>query len=149
MWKGRNILVDGHNRFKIATKHNLPYEVIQKDFESREHALNWIIANQLGRRNLSDNQKKYLMGKRYETEKLLSKFKGNQHVTSGGYQKGTEQKESKRTREMLGEEYGIGERTVRRCAGDEQARYPVDTLAGECSYLSFIGDKRRLVVSRL
>lgn len=34
-----------------------------------EEAINWIIDNQLGRRNLTDAQRSYLRGKRYETEK--------------------------------------------------------------------------------
>ena len=59
-----NTLIDGHNRYRIATEHGLTYETIQKDFESREHALNWIISNQLGRRNLNPNQIAYLRGKR-------------------------------------------------------------------------------------
>ena len=35
-------LIDGHNRYRIATEHGLQYETVQKDFDSREHALNWI-----------------------------------------------------------------------------------------------------------
>jgi len=64
-------LIDGHNRFRIATENDLPYETVEMPFESREHALNWIISNQLGRRNLNPNQIAYLRGKRYEVEKKL------------------------------------------------------------------------------
>ena len=38
-------------------------------FESREEVLAWICKNQLGRRNLTPEQKYYLMGKQYEAEK--------------------------------------------------------------------------------
>lgn len=39
------------------------------NFNNRGEAINWIIKNQLGRRNLSNEQRMYLIGKRYEEEK--------------------------------------------------------------------------------
>ena len=47
-----DILVDGHNRYKICTSHNVPFQTAQKDFADRNDALRWIILNQFGRRNL-------------------------------------------------------------------------------------------------
>ncbi len=47
-----NIIVDGHNRYAVAQKHNLPFKTIAKDFEDRNDAKIWILKNQLGRRNL-------------------------------------------------------------------------------------------------
>ena len=52
------VLIDGHNRYEIAKKNNLAYEVKRIDFESREDAIDWIIRNQLGRRNIP----KYVRG---------------------------------------------------------------------------------------
>jgi hypothetical protein len=46
-------LLDGHNRFAICQRHDLKYKTITKSFESRDSAKEWIIRNQLGRRNLS------------------------------------------------------------------------------------------------
>lgn len=46
-------IIDGHNRYEICRKHNIPYKTIEKQFESREKAKEWIILNQFGRRNLS------------------------------------------------------------------------------------------------
>lgn len=50
VWNG--ILVDGHNRFKICTGNDIPFETKEYDFDSRDDAKVWIIDNQLGRRNL-------------------------------------------------------------------------------------------------
>ena len=50
-WNG--VLIDGHNRFRIAAKHGLKWTEKQMDFTDREDAIRWIIRNQLGRRNLS------------------------------------------------------------------------------------------------
>ncbi len=49
-WNGT--LIDGHNRYKICTKHDLPYSTVERDFSCREDVIEWIIRNQFGRRNL-------------------------------------------------------------------------------------------------
>jgi hypothetical protein len=48
-----NFLLDGHHRFQICQKHDIPFKTISKSFEGREQAKEWMIRNQLGRRNLS------------------------------------------------------------------------------------------------
>ena len=50
-WNG--ILIDGHNRYSIAKRHNLPYKTVEMQFDSRADVIRWIILNQFGRRNLS------------------------------------------------------------------------------------------------
>jgi 16S rRNA G966 N2-methylase RsmD len=54
LWKGQGILVDGHNRFEICQKHSLPYQVIEREFDNRSQVAEWMLRNQLGRRNLTD-----------------------------------------------------------------------------------------------
>jgi N6-adenosine-specific RNA methylase IME4 len=49
-WHG--ILIDGHNRYSICEKYGLPFNVTETNFESRDAAIEWIIKNQFGRRNL-------------------------------------------------------------------------------------------------
>jgi N6-adenosine-specific RNA methylase IME4 len=46
------VLIDGHNRYGLAQKHGLTYQVVQRDFADRDAAVLWIVYNQLGRRNL-------------------------------------------------------------------------------------------------
>ena len=71
VWQG--LIVDGHNRFTIAKKHpEIPFTVHEKEFASRYEAIIWICKNQLGRRNLTPEQKKYLIGKQYEAEKYAN-----------------------------------------------------------------------------
>ncbi len=63
-----NILVDGHNRYKILQQHpEIPYTTrsISCTCETREDVLAWICKHQLGRRNLTPEQKKFLIGKQY------------------------------------------------------------------------------------
>ena len=50
-------LVDGHNRYHICTKHNIPYTTVSKEFDDRNAAMLWMMNNQLSRRNLNDFQR--------------------------------------------------------------------------------------------
>ena len=49
-----DILIDGHNRYEICTKHNIPYKTVQMKFADRLDAKEWIFKNQFARRNLSE-----------------------------------------------------------------------------------------------
>jgi hypothetical protein len=53
-----DLLVDGHNRYAICTKHNLPFQTIQNErFTSIDDVHLWMIDNHLGRRSVSDFQR--------------------------------------------------------------------------------------------
>ena len=82
VWDGT--ILDGHNRYEIIQKHpELTYAVHKMSFANRYEAISWICKHQLGRRNLTPQQKKYLIGQRYEAEKQADAFHGNQHTLSG------------------------------------------------------------------
>lgn len=55
-----NTIIDGHNRYEIAMKHNLRYRTVEKTFKSRQEVIEWMILNQFGRRNLSAYQRSLL-----------------------------------------------------------------------------------------
>jgi hypothetical protein len=67
LWNG--YLIDGHNRYEICQKHNIPFTTSEKDFDNEHDVINWIIDNQLSRRNITEDQRAYLIGKRYKVEK--------------------------------------------------------------------------------
>lgn len=52
-----DIIVDGHNRYEICNKHNIPYEVKSIEFASKEEAIIWMVRQQLGRRSLTPLQR--------------------------------------------------------------------------------------------
>lgn len=56
-WVYETIILDGHNRFEICQKHNLPFDTTEVEFDSRDDAKIWIIRFQFGRRNLEDYQR--------------------------------------------------------------------------------------------
>lgn len=76
-------ILDGHNRYNILRKHSfIEYEIKEMEFSSRQEALIWICNHQFGRRNLTPERRKYLIGKRYEAEKQISQNRGNQYTST-------------------------------------------------------------------
>jgi hypothetical protein len=106
-----DILLDGHNRLLICQKYDIPFKTEQvKSITNEDEAIIWIINNQLDKRNITDNERTYLIGKRQEQEKKRESFKGNQYTTSGGVQNELHLK----TAEKIGAEYGVSASTVKR-----------------------------------
>lgn len=78
-----NTLVDGHNRYEIVQEHpEISFSTMPLPFESREEVLAWICKNQLGRRNLTPEQKKFLIGKQYSVEHRKPGGNGNNQHTA-------------------------------------------------------------------
>ena len=128
-----NTIVDGHNRYKICTRLQIPFTIQQIHFESYEEVAAWICANQLGRRNITDERRKYLIGKRYEMEKILgahNAFGTNQHkgneVKPQMWVEPTFDKNASLTSKRLGEEYRISHSTIERYSVFARA---LDTLS--------------------
>ena len=67
IWNG--ILLDGHHRYKIAQEFGIEYKTIEVDLPDIDAAKEWMIKNQLGRRNLTEQEASYYRGKLYESRK--------------------------------------------------------------------------------
>ena len=57
-WNG--ILVDGHNRYRIATEYDIDFVTVEKEFADMNAVKEWMINNQFGRRNLNKYQRSVL-----------------------------------------------------------------------------------------
>jgi len=116
-----SLLLDGHNRFAICQKHDLPFATTALEFADRQSAFNWIINNQLGRRNLHPDQASYLRGKRYNAEKLSFSEAGAKRTAS------LDQNDlgSESTADRLATEYKVSPATITR---DGNYAAAVDTL---------------------
>jgi 16S rRNA G966 N2-methylase RsmD len=80
VWKGKNILLDGHHRYHVCSLNTIPFAVKEIELESREDAMDWIIRNQFGRRNLSNYERCRLVLK---LEAIIS-AKAKEHMSLGG-----------------------------------------------------------------
>lgn len=67
-----NTILDGIYRYEICKKHRLAYRVETLQFSCREEAIRWICIHQMGRPNVSPERVRYQIGKRYNTEKMLT-----------------------------------------------------------------------------
>ena len=123
-----NIIVDGHNRYRIAREYgDIPFSTTQLDFDNRYEAIAWICKNQLGRRNLSDEQKAYLLGKRYSAEKQIEKQRDeNGRFAPIGQNDHPEEK--LKTSERIAKEIGKSEKHVRRAEQYAQALDLADSV---------------------
>ena len=109
-------IIDGHHRFKILSEYSyIRFRIIEKEFENTDEVVSWICNNQLGRRNLTPENRKYLIGKRYGVEKKThgasDRFRGNQykHIESS-----ENESSSHITRKRIAQETGTSEGYVRR-----------------------------------
>lgn len=104
-----DVIIDGHNRYEICERLGLGYRVVQKEFADREAALDWMDAHQLGRRNLSPDARRLLLGRRYNRLKRSSAENLVQNLPNGQSDLSGET-----TAEKLAHEHGVSEATVRR-----------------------------------
>ena len=87
---GSDILIDGHNRWKISAAHGgIKFNIVRKDFDSREDAKTWIILNQFGRRNLEVYDRSLLALK---LKPMIAKKAKEQQIRKSVSQKSVEQK---------------------------------------------------------
>lgn len=119
-----NTIIDGHHRWKIIQKHpEIPYRVKQMDFPDKWAAIVWMCRNQLGRRNITNEQKTALIGEAYKAQKM-TQGTNNQYVQAKREkdQNGLFQKKYENTAQEIADEFSVGEQTVKR------AEHFVDSL---------------------
>lgn len=111
IWNG--IIVDGHNRYEICSKNDIPFTTVEKQFSCREEAISWICANQLGRRNLTQENRRYLIGMQYEAEKaLVRNAKGNNQYQRIEPEEAPTHYKRNRTAEKLAAEHKLNCKTI-------------------------------------
>ena len=116
-WNG--YIIDGHNRYEICRKHGIVFQIREMQFDSRDEVVVWICANQLGRRNITDETRKYLIGMQYETEKIINKKRNeegkNQYTEQLNTDESTQQHYTGvRTAKRIAEENHISNGTVQK-----------------------------------
>ena len=115
VWNG--VIIDGHNRYAICRKHAIPFPIQEKNFDTREDVMLWMLRNQLGRRNLNSYQRSELA---LRTEPLLREAAKKKQVTSTGGQEPrlleTSRKAEKRihTDKELANLAGVSDNTIRK-----------------------------------
>lgn len=132
------VLIDGHNRHAICTEHDIDFDTVEMEFDSRDDAKLWIVQNQLGRRNLTDFVKAELA----LVAKPLIEAKARANAVASGerFGKGSlnsdEPIEPVRTDAELAKIAGVGKDTVRKVERIKETASPellTAVRAGEVS----------------
>ena len=107
-------IIDGHHRWEIIQRHpEIPYKVKHMEFSDKWAAIVWMCRNQLGRRNLTEEQRAYLLGKEYEAQKKTVKNPEGRNQHSEVWDQ-NDPKPPIRTSEIVAKEHGLGSATVKR-----------------------------------
>ncbi len=113
VWSSKGILtlLDGHNRYEICTRLELPFDIEEMRFSDRSHAEEWIIRNQFGRRNIAAYVRTQLALRLKET--IANRAKQNQRGGRGGTLLLEKSPQAKiNTREEVAKTAGVSSNTV-------------------------------------
>jgi hypothetical protein len=123
------ILLDGYNRYSICSERNISYDTESILLIDRAAAIDWMIANQLGRRNLSAAQVSYLRGMQYQQKRQVVR----NPVGTNQYQEVKDKvcpQPPEPTAARLAKHYGVSQGTIKNSAKYTQA---VDAIANATS----------------
>ena len=131
---GEYVLLDGHHRYELAQKHGLTFSTIGLQFNNREEAIQWVLQNQLARRNLTDEQRTLIIGRLYNQVKLepLQRL-------SDSEVKFTSEAGSNATARHVGGMFGVSEKTVRNAAEFAKAVDAVAEIAPQAADAILLG----------
>jgi mRNA-degrading endonuclease RelE of RelBE toxin-antitoxin system len=150
-WRGT--IIDGHNRYSICKKHNIPFNVKEMDDLLDEDAVKmWMVNNQLGRRNLTDEQRERFIGILHNTSK---KGQGGARDRSGRKSKAQieplknaalkEGDGTADTAEMIAKQHGVSRETVKRAGKYALAVDRISKVSPAAEAKIMSGEARRLV----
>lgn len=112
VWDGT--IVDGHHRWKIIQKHpEIPYKVKHMDFPDKYAAIVWMCRNQVGRRNITPEQRTVLIGEAYKAMKL-SRGGDRKSENFSKDQNGPLKNPKMKTSQKIAKSFNVGEQTVKR-----------------------------------
>ena len=142
-------IIDGHNRYELCRKHNIPFEVQEMQFDSKEEVIQWMIRAQIGRRNLSKARRCALV-RRFRP--IYEKEAKENQIKAGGDKKSEEYKRTvtaklpqandaskgrnPTTDQKLAELANVSERTFRMCdkvlnSDNEGLKKDIENMEGE------------------
>ena len=108
-----DILIDGYNRLRICTEHDIPFTTVSMEFDTREDVLDWIIENQLARRNLTPIELSHFRGMLFNSKKRIRGI-NNQYPGKNSRPHSEGVKTSSLTAREIGERFNVSKATIER-----------------------------------
>lgn len=106
-------IIDGYYRYEICHKHRIGFKIKTIILKSKEDVILWICTKMLYKKNIPEECRRYLIGRKYDAEKAA----GIKNIT-GNEQNVTDEIERKshigKTSVILGHEYHLSNSTVSR-----------------------------------
>jgi hypothetical protein len=130
VWKGHNILLDGHHRLALCLKLNIAWRQLEREFRSRDEARDWLLGEAFRKRNITLEGAAYVRGQHYNRQK---------HQHGGARAKG-QSEPLLSTAEQLAEFYKVDASTIKRDGNFARA---VDAIAFVCG-----DDVKKLILAR-
>ncbi len=107
-----DIIVDGHNRYRICGDNNIEFNTDAMEFDSREDVIEWMLYNQIGKRNAHANLMSYMRGRLYLKSKQAL---GKKKIIEG------QNVHLKTTAQKISENTNVSDKTIQRDAKFTQA----------------------------
>lgn len=111
---GELILVDGHNRYAVSTRNGVTFPTTIMEFKDLEAVLDWVDKNQIGRRNLTDEERAVTLGRIYQRK--LDEKRAAGRAPNAGNETEESKGVSERTSDTLATEWNVGSATVKRAS---------------------------------
>ena len=129
-----DVVIDGHHRLKVIRENpDIVWRTQEMEFADKWEAFDWMYRNQLGRRNLTQEQRAYMIGKMYEARKhTRGGNRGTEHDDSGRFTASAHDAHLRlmpeTTSESVGRDAGVNQATVRR---SEKFAHGVDAIRAQ------------------
>jgi len=111
------VLIDGHNRYGICQRNRIDFKILLRDFPDLEQVKNYMIDNQLGRRNLTPERMAYLRGLKYLTMKRQAgrpaQSGSESNLTQSEDSPTAETKQAPRTDQLLADQFQVSPKSIR------------------------------------
>ena len=133
-------LIDGHNRYAICMEHDIPFNTVSKDFDTREDVLIWIITTQVARRNLSPRQLSYYRGRHYRADKQNEGNKSGRNQHSEELTQNGEVPKAQSTVSRLAGQYNVSKNTIARDAKAADALDAIGEASAEAKRMYLSGE---------
>jgi len=134
IWDEKNAIVDGHNRYKVAKLLGIEPKFLRHSYDTIDEVKEWMIRNQLGRRNLTRDRFDYYIGKLYNESK-----KDRAEAAKIGENQA----------EKIGKQYGVSEKTVRRAGETATGIDKLEQVKGKLAKMQQLSGKGEYTAKEL
>ena len=135
-------IIDGHNRYALATKHDLPFTTVNKEFDTRDEVLIWIINTQVSRRNLSPTYMSYFRGLHYSVDKRIIRNKSGKNQYTEVFPQNEGKPKERSTAGRLSDHYKVSIATIERDAKAADAIDAIGRISPDAKARILSGDVR-------